>query len=308
MDNIDKLEYVLALAEERNLTRTAQKLYISQPALTNYINRLEKELGVKLFDRTTQPVSITQAGSIYIQEMKKIQSRQIALKEKLRILEQKERIFRVGVPHIRGSYILPEVICCFMDRHPKLSVQIENELEDVLEKELAQGQLDLIIGVLSTAHPGVRYEHLGKDQVLLLIPRSFPCVSGLVAAEGTIDHPCLIESGQLTGNRLLLSKTGGGQYLSSMLLIEKYGIVADSTVWCGSLYTLYKMVANGVGMLFTTPKPFAEVFPQLTKKIAFCTLQKEPVYQNTYVGYYEDNTNVELIKEFIQLLRERGGF
>lgn len=49
--SLDKLDYVLALAEERNLTRAAKKTFISQPALTNYINRLESQLGVKLFDR-----------------------------------------------------------------------------------------------------------------------------------------------------------------------------------------------------------------------------------------------------------------
>ena len=56
---MDKLEYVLTLAEERNLTRAAARLFISQPTLTNYINRLESELGIKLFDRTVQPIQVT---------------------------------------------------------------------------------------------------------------------------------------------------------------------------------------------------------------------------------------------------------
>ena len=57
-----RLDYVLALAEERNLTKAAQKLYISQPTLTKYITRLEQDLGVQLFDRTVQPIRITRAG------------------------------------------------------------------------------------------------------------------------------------------------------------------------------------------------------------------------------------------------------
>lgn len=70
--SLDKLDYVLALAEERNLTRAAKKTFISQPALTNYINRLESQLGVKLFDRTVSPIQITRAGALYIERMKKI--------------------------------------------------------------------------------------------------------------------------------------------------------------------------------------------------------------------------------------------
>ena len=52
---LDKFEYVLAVAEEKNLTKAAKRLYISQPGLTSYINKLEQYLGIKLFDRSTAP-------------------------------------------------------------------------------------------------------------------------------------------------------------------------------------------------------------------------------------------------------------
>ena len=55
----EKWNYVLAIAEEQNLTRAAKRLFISQPALTLYLNRLEKELGVKLFDRSRTPILFT---------------------------------------------------------------------------------------------------------------------------------------------------------------------------------------------------------------------------------------------------------
>ena len=67
----EKLNYVLAIAEERNLTRAAKRLFISQPTLTLYLNRLEAELGVKLFDRSKTPIGLTEAGNYYIGEMKK---------------------------------------------------------------------------------------------------------------------------------------------------------------------------------------------------------------------------------------------
>ena len=59
-----RLDYVLALAEERNLTKAAQKLYISQPTLTKYITRLEQDLGVQLFDRTVQPMRVASVSMI----------------------------------------------------------------------------------------------------------------------------------------------------------------------------------------------------------------------------------------------------
>ena len=62
----EKLNYIIAIAEERNLTQAAKRLYISQPTLTLYLNRLENELGVKLFDRTKSPVTLTDAGAYYL--------------------------------------------------------------------------------------------------------------------------------------------------------------------------------------------------------------------------------------------------
>lgn len=105
--SLDKLDYVLALAEERNLTRAARKAFISQPTLTNYINRLEEQLGVKLFDRSVTPIEITRAGALYIEQMKKIQLAETNLRNELRILGSMETVFHLGIGATRGNHWLP---------------------------------------------------------------------------------------------------------------------------------------------------------------------------------------------------------
>lgn len=300
---MDKLEYVLALAEERNLTRAAAKLYISQPTLTNYINRLERDLGVKLFDRTVQPIAITQAGTIYIRDMKQIHSEELALQAKLQLLNRKSKTFSIGIPSIRGEYVLPEALSRFLERYPDVAVSVDTRVEEFLEKELETGNLDVAIGVLSAAYPGIHYEVLGEDAIYLLIPRTFPCVAHLKAEEGTMEHPYMIEGGLLSGERLLLPRTGGGQYRSAMRMIEKYGIVAGGVINCNNLHTLYQLVGKGAGILFTTPAPFRKSFPQLTEKIAFCMLQEEPLCQRSYFAYREDSGNMGMILEFWRAVR-----
>ena len=69
---VDKLYYLRVLAEEQNITRAAERLFVSQPALTAYLNRLESSLSVRLFDRSTTPIRVTAAGRYYISEMQKI--------------------------------------------------------------------------------------------------------------------------------------------------------------------------------------------------------------------------------------------
>ena len=95
------------MAEERNLTRAARKAFISQPTLTNYINRLEEQLGVKLFDRSVTPIEITRAGALYIEQMKKIQLAETNLRNELRILGSMETVFHLGIGATRGRSTSP---------------------------------------------------------------------------------------------------------------------------------------------------------------------------------------------------------
>ena len=63
----DSFKYVIAIAEEKSISAAARKLYITQPALTKHINKLEKRLGTELFERNSSPVTITAAGEIFLE-------------------------------------------------------------------------------------------------------------------------------------------------------------------------------------------------------------------------------------------------
>lgn len=300
---MDKLEYVLTLAEERNLTRAANRLFISQPTLTGYINRLENELGIQLFDRSAKPIQVTEAGLIYIEDMKKIHHRELALRAKLDSLKNPRRTFTIGIPPVRSAYDLPPVLQEFMQMYPDLNVTIDNRLDEEIEQEVASGKMDIAIGSLSTAYPNVHYECIHEDQNCLLVPRSAACVSHLSPEEGTIGHPHLLDSSCLNDMTMLLPRTGGGHYRMAMIMVEKYGIVPKNTIHCSNINLLYQLAGLGLGFLFTTPRPFMESFPQLTQKLVFCTLQHELQWQKTYMAYQDENPNREMLESFIRLYK-----
>ena len=81
---LDQLNYLLVLAEEQNVTRAAQRLYITQPTLTTFITKLERELGTKLFDRARNPVRTTKNGELYIQKMRELLLAEQQLKKELK--------------------------------------------------------------------------------------------------------------------------------------------------------------------------------------------------------------------------------
>lgn len=80
---IDKMDYIFAIAKEQNLTRAAKRLFVAQSTLTMYLNRVERELGLKLFDRSKTPIQLTPAGALCIEELKKIRQIETRLTARL---------------------------------------------------------------------------------------------------------------------------------------------------------------------------------------------------------------------------------
>lgn len=120
----EKLDYVLAIAEEQNLTRAAKKLYISQPTLTMYLNRLEENLGVKLFDRRKTPITITPAGRRYIEKMTEISEEEQILRGELKSVQNPAQTFRIGSARVRGHYWLPPLLRILSKQHPDMNFVI----------------------------------------------------------------------------------------------------------------------------------------------------------------------------------------
>jgi len=303
--SLDKFEYILAVAEEQTLTRAARKLYISQPALTNYINKLEEELGVKLFDRNVTPVHVTKAGSLYIERMKQIRRESDSLISELRQMSGQQTVFKLGIGTCRGSHWLPYIIPEFCANHPDITLQLYEKGEDFLEKGVQEGEIDLAIGVLNTNYPELTYEEIVAEEVFLAIPREYDCVSHLKPWEGTPENPYHIATGEVGMIPMLMPYPGSGFYRCATMLMEKSGMRPGRIVSYSNMNTAYQLASKGVGGIFITPAFFLRVFPQKQQSLAFCTLQDPPYVRRSVVGFRPENPKLEYIREVVDLIRTR---
>lgn len=171
--NWNQLQYVITIAAEKNITRAAKKLYISQPSLTLSIQSLEKELGVTLFERNRGEIHLTYAGSLFYEwAVSTLHSNQ-QLNLKLNdISRQKRHLIRIGVSPHRSNIILPDVFERFYHDHPSCEIHILEKPTYLLKKLLENNELDLIIDV---AHPDtINYQSdlLIQESILLAIPKT----------------------------------------------------------------------------------------------------------------------------------------
>lgn len=165
------MKYVLTLAEERNFSKAAQKLFISQPSLSQFIKSLESQLNVQLFDRSSAPVKLTLAGEIYIDAARKIQAVQTELNNQLTDLHNLDiGELRIGTTPFRASCLLPKSIGAFREKHPGVSIHIVEEKESTLEPMLSEGDLDMCI--LAGPLDGTLFhsEPLAEETLYLAVP------------------------------------------------------------------------------------------------------------------------------------------
>lgn len=141
------IEYFLAVAEELNYTRAAQRLFISQQALSAQIKRLEEEYGVTLFERRPSLHLTNEGRQLEFYGRQILQSEQNLRRALSDISENCRATLRVGMSRLRGTVMFPAVYQEYQKTHPNISVELISSNTEQLEQMLMDGRLDVYLGV-----------------------------------------------------------------------------------------------------------------------------------------------------------------
>lgn len=143
-----QLEYLLALDTYRQLTIAAEKSFISQPALTMQLQKLEDELGVKLFDRSKQPVVPTEIGMAVIEQARVVVQESHRVADLVQTYKQEVAgEIRVGIIPTLAPYLLPLFLAQFLQKYPLVRLRVRELTTDTLVQLLKSGQIDVGIAV-----------------------------------------------------------------------------------------------------------------------------------------------------------------
>ncbi len=169
--NFTSLKYFLMVAEELNVTKAAKRLYITQQSLSAHIASLEKDLDIKLFERTPA-FALTYAGTRLEQFARKVLDleRQI-YNEMDDIAGHRRGAVRVGISHTCGLAILPRILPAFYEKNPLIEVSVLEGNSAELEDYLKHGQIDLMIVFTPIGLDSVETIPLAFERLLLLVPK-----------------------------------------------------------------------------------------------------------------------------------------
>ena len=142
-------EYVSAVAAEGSFSKAAQKLYISQPALSGAIKKIEKDLyGIPLFDRTVTPVVLTEAGRYYLEQTRKIYDISNEIDQHFALLAGvKAGVINIGSSAYFCAFMLPEMIQGYCRMNPRCEINLTETDISGMDAGLRSGQFDVTIDV-----------------------------------------------------------------------------------------------------------------------------------------------------------------
>ena len=169
------MDYVYAVWQEKSFSAAARKLFVSQPALSASVRKVERELGLPIFNRSTTPLQLTDAGRAYIDAAERIFRIKRDLKSYCDDLAGLESgTLRLGGTNFFASCFLPPMIEAFSSRHPHIALSVtESDSADLFNK-LATEELDIIVD--SGIYDAALYEAIPfyQDHLLLSVPAFLP--------------------------------------------------------------------------------------------------------------------------------------
>ncbi len=175
MMELRHLRYLLAIAEEANFTRAAEKLFVSQSALSQQIQALEQEVGTVLLDRSKRGVRLTAAGVVLQHHaqrvLRELDQASVAMQE-LEGLQRGE--LRVGVVQTVNDYLLPSLVTRFNACYPQIKLSVEELSADEIEARLENGDIQVGLGFMPVSTPNIHAEALFVEQLVLIVARDHP--------------------------------------------------------------------------------------------------------------------------------------
>ena len=249
--------YITTVADCRSITAAARKLYISQPSLSHIVSKVEQDVGVKLFDRGTLPLTITYAGEKYVETARKILLMSDNLRKELidAGLGEKGRI-NFGMPTERAGYMLPAVIPEFKKQYPGIELQVMEAKSDELLQAILRDDISFYVIPRSQGElpVGLKAESIYREQLLLVAEESMLTEdmfldesSVLNMTEGKRKNRC-VNLSKMSSLPFVMLKKGHAIRKKTDFVLRQYGIDPKIMIELSSCISAVQLAAAGLGV------------------------------------------------------------
>lgn len=311
----NRKELIYTVYQEKSISKAAQKLFISQPSLSIMIRKIEEEIGVPLFDRTSKPIRMTEAGMEYVKATEAIMHIEKSFDNYINASnELLTGSLTVGGNQLLSSLVLPKYIAQFIRRHPNIQLHLADDNSLVLENMISSGQLDLVIDNRKL-DAEIFEQHLWRtEHLLLVVPAEFACNRGLekyqLREENVLDgsyldpqvRPVPLDSFQ---NVPFVAMTRDNETRRRTdEIFRQAGVIIDTILEIDRLVTLYHFVEIGAAASVVSDT-LVQHIQHHSGKVVFYRLDSPHAQREIYVSYKRNRYYSKAMQAFMELIFDK---
>ena len=297
--------FVQAIAQAGTLSKAAAQLFISQPSLTKFLQKLEKEIGTPLFNRVNRRMIPTYAGQKFLDAGTQIFQIESQLKNTLKqVASHKAGTLNIAITTNRGYYVLPKVLPSFKKLYPNYHIEILDLSVPALENALRNGIAD--IGVYSQAEKNREFQHyhINTEEVVLCLTSDHPCKRFITSKPG-FKYPW-IDLRLLQGETFLINdplQWRIGQI--AQRLLREYQL-QPSVMLLRSLDTCLALASRGLGCTFSFDICIS-CFHDFNAPPLYLSTGAEPIRSEFFAATRKGHVLDQAQKDFINILKDQFG-
>lgn len=310
--------YILEVAKYGNVSKAAEALGISQPALSAHIKKIEEQLDIVIFDRTVKPMAITDAGRLYIEYLAKKNNLERNFQEQLSDLNdlKKGKLILGGASFFNVSYY-PKVIANFLQKYPGIDIKVIDGSVPEVVRMATEHKLDLFIAPSWDMDESCEYEKVSTEKIFLCVPEYFAVneclkeyrVPSEVIAEGTVDqwiaergNNVIPDFSQFKNEKFIWLEEN--QHIGNILaeLFRRHGMVPDKHISVTQTMTSFGLTLSGAGISLITEGSLKT--GSMHRHLALYLIDEDLGQRDMYIAYPKNKYLSGAAKEFIKIFKD----
>lgn len=293
--DIRDYEYIVAIAEKGGISRAAEQLFITQSALTKFLQRTEQKLGMELFVRRGKQFLLTEAGQRYVEIGRAIINLDHQLAEQLQrqFVMEKFRI-RFGFSMGRTSEMIENIFPEFYKKYPEIMIYAKGETSRKLMMGLQNNEQDMVLVTNVERLPGYTYLPMGKSQLVLAVPEDSPL---LQKAYEDADYPYpVIDTEYINGINMVTLPVSTNSGALTKELCERYELNVKMVLQVSDVRSLMDAVERGLGAAMFMSVPIGK------KRIRYLSLKNMEIMEQTVVMVFRSDKNLSPAMKYLMFL------
>lgn len=291
-----QFEVFLAVAKAGSFRVAAEAMHLSQPALSQHVAEIERELGARLFDRLGRKVALTEAGRILEEHALRLFASVTSAREAVADLSELKRgSLVIGASTTPGIYVLPRIIAAFQDKYPRVTLSLRIENSALIEERIRRNEVDLGVVGGHPLRPGEECVTAGLvDELVLIVPPKHPW-----AGRREI-QPALVG-----GQRLLVREEGSATRQVTERALQRAGGHITASMELGHTEAIKQAVMAGLGIAFVSRHAVRDELA--AGRLHALRLRGLRIQRHFHIIHNEARTLSASARAFIELLKPARG-